>query len=282
MSNYYNNAADSSFASIKAPLEPFSVAKVKVCPNCRGSLRNIARYGRLVRRGLLDESTKKFIVWSTRQYAKLGQDLIHEEEKLNASRVAMITEIFQPSELFLKGTRNNQINAIRKSWAGDLLKGLLDVRGRIKKHLKLVALEEQPFNKVANLVKYACKHHHAKGHYSFDDAVIQTKGYLQTFSLLLRCDIIILSRLAELINRTKDRKTPVFIDFKANKEDAMKLENLAKDSGRPHEQVESRIYHSQICAIEHALISNTAVPTKSTCNTVKRSECIRESGMQSL
>jgi len=35
---------------------------MKSCPTCRGPLRNLNRYSRIVRRALIDEATKKFIV----------------------------------------------------------------------------------------------------------------------------------------------------------------------------------------------------------------------------
>ena len=63
--------------SICGNSEPFSYDEMKTCPDCRGSLRSMARYGRIVRRALLDESTKKFIAWSNREYVPLVLSLIH-------------------------------------------------------------------------------------------------------------------------------------------------------------------------------------------------------------
>ncbi|KAK0260447.1 hypothetical protein LTR35_017984 [Friedmanniomyces endolithicus] len=45
--------------ALKTSSEPFSSDELKSCPTCRGSLRILARYGRIVRRALQDESTKK-------------------------------------------------------------------------------------------------------------------------------------------------------------------------------------------------------------------------------
>ncbi|KAF3070223.1 hypothetical protein CFAM422_006693 [Trichoderma lentiforme] len=54
--------------------EPFSLEEsgIPVCATCRGSLWNIARYGRIVRRAILDESTKKFIAWAYSRYLSLA------------------------------------------------------------------------------------------------------------------------------------------------------------------------------------------------------------------
>jgi len=48
--------------SIKTSSRPFSIDKVKLYASYRGSLRNVARYGRIIRRAILDEATKKFII----------------------------------------------------------------------------------------------------------------------------------------------------------------------------------------------------------------------------
>ncbi|KAE8354048.1 hypothetical protein BDV28DRAFT_96047 [Aspergillus coremiiformis] len=48
--------------SISSSSEPFSISDIKNCATCRGSLRGVSRYGRLVRRALLDEATKKFSI----------------------------------------------------------------------------------------------------------------------------------------------------------------------------------------------------------------------------
>jgi hypothetical protein len=77
MASYYNLEGDDLRIpiSVKGALLPLSDDKMKTCPNCRASLRTIARYGRVVRRTLLDESTKKFIVWSNRAYIPLAEKL---------------------------------------------------------------------------------------------------------------------------------------------------------------------------------------------------------------
>ncbi|OCL04257.1 hypothetical protein AOQ84DRAFT_416672, partial [Glonium stellatum] len=65
MSAHYFMTTAGMVLEIKKPSEPFSFAGKMVlpsCPQCRGSLRNISRYGRIVRRALLDESTKKFLL----------------------------------------------------------------------------------------------------------------------------------------------------------------------------------------------------------------------------
>jgi hypothetical protein len=54
---------------------PFSISDIKACASCREPLRDISRYGRLVRRTILDEFTKKLILYLNREYVPLAQEV---------------------------------------------------------------------------------------------------------------------------------------------------------------------------------------------------------------
>ena len=63
ISVYYNiDPLTGYLIFIKTFSRPFSIDKVKFYASYRGFLRNVARYGRIVRRAILDEATKKFII----------------------------------------------------------------------------------------------------------------------------------------------------------------------------------------------------------------------------
>lgn len=62
MATHYEVDADGRPISIRTSSTPFSIQDIKPCAICRGPLRDIARYSRLVRRAILDESTKKLTV----------------------------------------------------------------------------------------------------------------------------------------------------------------------------------------------------------------------------
>ncbi|KAF2462435.1 hypothetical protein BDY21DRAFT_360361 [Lineolata rhizophorae] len=78
---HYEVSPDGSLSGIK-PVEHFSKDKLKICPTCRGSIRNISRYGRVVRRAFLDESMKKFIAFEDEQ--RLLADTLGEAHKVPA------------------------------------------------------------------------------------------------------------------------------------------------------------------------------------------------------
>ncbi len=50
--------------ALKALMEPFSDENLKSCPLCRGPLRNINRYNRIVRQSLMEQASRKFMSWA--------------------------------------------------------------------------------------------------------------------------------------------------------------------------------------------------------------------------
>jgi hypothetical protein len=59
---------------------------IKVYTECRGPLRNIARYSRLVRRALLDKSTKKLVFYLNQEHVPLAQELPGNLRELQETR----------------------------------------------------------------------------------------------------------------------------------------------------------------------------------------------------
>ncbi|KAF2258130.1 hypothetical protein CC78DRAFT_587490 [Lojkania enalia] len=79
----YELNPDVSVKSIKAS-PPFSTSlqDLPTCPTCRGSLRSINRYGRIVRRILIDESTKRVVILVGTMYGSLVGRVHDEQEAL--------------------------------------------------------------------------------------------------------------------------------------------------------------------------------------------------------
>jgi hypothetical protein len=73
--HYEINPLTGKYFGLKTSAEPFSIKDSKPCPECRASLCNLARYGRIVRRALLDESARKLTVWSNRKHQELANRL---------------------------------------------------------------------------------------------------------------------------------------------------------------------------------------------------------------
>lgn len=92
---------------------------MKSCPTCRGPLRNLNRYSRIVRRALIDEATKKFIVWANMEFIPLVTRMQGIEAELRetagGSQKAsdkLSPETPLPGPFQLNGTRDQQISHI--------------------------------------------------------------------------------------------------------------------------------------------------------------------------
>lgn len=64
---------------------------------CRGPLRDTNRYNRIVRQGLIEESTKKFISRANQQYLQIEQRLYEEEKRLQKNTETGRIVLQQPS-----------------------------------------------------------------------------------------------------------------------------------------------------------------------------------------
>lgn len=116
--------------ALRAPNDSLDVDKTRiVCPDCRRSLRDIPRYGRIVRRALLIQSTLKFITWSNNDYVASYERFSKVQNTLQQS-----LEQAKPAEvdLVLVGSRDEQVQTIRKTLSplryGDLLRLRSDVQ----------------------------------------------------------------------------------------------------------------------------------------------------------
>lgn len=180
MASYYELGEDGLPTKLRGPSEPFSMddSGIAVCANCRGSLRNISRYGRIVRRAMLDEATKKFIAWSNTQYLSLAEALVTEQEKLeHVQAIVAVTPVASStSVLTLPGSRLKQLQIIQRLSGGARYEPLIRIWKRICSYKNKVTKEEQPFQRVADLVKHANYQHKTMQEFKFDDSVIQVKG----------------------------------------------------------------------------------------------------------
>ncbi|KAJ8110060.1 hypothetical protein ONZ43_g5975 [Nemania bipapillata] len=183
---------DSCPVALSSSSTPFSMDEVKTCPSCRGSLRNIARYGRIIRRATLDEATKKFISWSHNAFLKLADRLVGEQARLEKEPApAATTQQHQPQTgpgtLLLSRGRRQQLNKI-SDWVGNSrYKNVLRLWGEISTFIGQVRKEEQPLQRVADHVRHATTQRKTTtGAFAFDESALQVKGVLQASALLLR------------------------------------------------------------------------------------------------
>ncbi|BCS22020.1 uncharacterized protein APUU_30245A [Aspergillus puulaauensis] len=265
---HYNMDDEGRPVSIASSLEPFSIDDIQKCATCRGSLRNLARYGRLVRRALLDEATKKFIVYLNQSYIPMAQALPTALSELQNSegtpKTANIARhLFHSKvQVRIEGPPDHQnrlmANHINK-YDKQRWRPLLALRDRISTYRNKVKVEEQPYNQVRNMVEGAHRRNQALGQFDFDEDILQTKGHLQATSLLLRLDTALLADFISLSKKAPGSSERILsVNLAENRKQSRTLINEAISSGRVLQQVEGHIFLAQLCALERQSVADPA------------------------
>ncbi|CAG1965672.1 unnamed protein product [Fusarium graminearum] len=283
MAAHYTLDANGLPTQILRASEPFSLdgQGIKSCPTCRGSLRSVSRYGRIVRRAMLDEATKKFISWSNDEYHLVASRLVTEQECLAALEPPVILDrnAGAAANLTVAGSRQRQLQLL-KEFVGTRYGSILQCRKTVVSYATKVKKEEQPFQRVANLVKHSNLHRGGQSEFQYDQAVIQSKGGLLASALLLKCDILILSDLFGLLLGGKARfsASDVNIDFSRFMIDCDALIKDAKTALYPREEAQGHLFYAQLCVLSRQCASAKAKLTQTNATTsVSESTAVSES-----
>ena len=264
---------------LKPNPSPFSTDDLKNCPICRSPMRNINRYGRIVRRGWIDEATKKFIVWANARFVPLTVRLDKNETRLRQTKAASEVNfavstaprpfgsnpsVMEPVEL--KGVRDTQfVTFCRLLGNQQRYKAIVQLRYDVANFLKQVAEAEQPFSRIYDLVQDARIHRGMEIVFDYMPEILQTRNRMLATVLLLRCDHTI---LLELLTLYKDKppgaalwmSRKLDVDFSVNRRDC---ENLMKESRvrkQPTNEVEGLLFWARFVALERG-VTETQDPT---------------------
>ncbi|OJJ85103.1 putative NF-X1 finger and helicase domain protein [Aspergillus glaucus CBS 516.65] len=252
LKKHYDVDAEDRPVAITDAVHPFSMGDIKTCATCRGPLRDIARYGRLVRRAILDESTKKLILYLNREYVPLAQEVPRQIAQLQNSKDEGRRP--WPDSYQISGTRSQQVNTMVKIMnvvAPKRWKNILEMHKRVNKYCRGVDVDEQPFNRVRDLVWYARQRNKLASVFEFDNNVLQTKGALQGTALSVRLDLALLADLLTLKQKTSSNVT-VELKLDNTKEDCQELISMATKSSRILQQTEGYIFLAQLHALERS------------------------------
>lgn len=257
MAKHYIVSPDGAFTGLH-PSPPFSNDELKHCPTCRGSLRNICRYGRIIRRALLDESTKKFIVWSHNEYVALQAQFQAIQDQLVNTADAVVVDTRAPMTLNISKTPSAQLKQFREAAAELTLtarfKDIFALRNRIQTHVNKASKEEQPFKRVYNSCQDARRRRHLAAGPSFQPhpEVPQTRAHLLGSALLIRCDLAI---LGALVSAWRDKlpsrlRAACALDLAANRHRCAALLHDAQQGAAPLQCVEALLFLAHYGAIE--------------------------------
>ncbi|KAI0189092.1 hypothetical protein EV127DRAFT_366835 [Xylaria flabelliformis] len=260
MSDYYEMAVDGCIDGIKEPL--INPTRLKSCPTCRGSLRNISRYGRLVRQCLLEESTKKFITWSYDKTISFEKRLLDQQERLDSLAIEkdLLVRIGRPGQLIIAGERLQQMKSIAE-WVGyGRYDPVIRLYCEIARYVYLVAVEEQPYEQVKDLVAHARRHEAGVGQFLPNTSKLETRGLLLAGSLLLRCDLLILRDFVALCLEAVNW-TIITLDLTTTLHDCNELIRIAREKKYLYHEAEGHIYFTQFVALAQLLYFEKQSPT---------------------
>ncbi|KAF4260255.1 hypothetical protein CNMCM8057_002356 [Aspergillus fumigatus] len=247
--------------SIKDATRPFSMNDIKTCATCRGSLRDLARYGRLVRRALLDESTKKFILYLNREYVPLEEELARQVKVMQEAEVANRKGPVWPDHLPLEGSIQQNIRTMTElvhHTSPGRWKDITKLRSKVVAYRKRVALDEQPYDRVRSMVENAKRRKKTDGDFDFDDTILQSKGLLLAIALNLRLDIALLTDFLSVKDRASSQtgKITVSISLQDARDECATLISLAGSSGRIRQQAEGYTFLAHLHALERSQASS--------------------------
>lgn len=279
LGNFYEIDNDTGeVLALKGSAPPFSVEDIKNCPVCRGPLRNINRYSRIIRRSAIDEATKKFVSWSNAEIIKHADSLHRIQQQLRESEVT--TEDYQSGNSFrpsvpnpeelrdkmtLRGDRNevianiSMVRSLQKRYDWPFLQ-----RQRLEKFLNQVREEEQPFRRLWDLSRarqrrnpFSC----SEGDLDFTPDTFQSRAFLMSLSLSIQFDITILAdaltvrkKMTGLTARYDWAAVDLEVDFSEMRAECSTLANLCLVQNQPRLEIEAKLAFAHLAALERSAI----------------------------
>ncbi|KAF2647305.1 P-loop containing nucleoside triphosphate hydrolase protein [Lophiostoma macrostomum CBS 122681] len=263
MSEVYDMNEDNTVKAIKAT-EPFSskeLKDLKGCPACRGSLRGVNRYGRLVRRVLLDESTKRFVTSAGTAYGPLTERLFTAQESL-ANDHGIPKNAMLPFRLTLSHRRDDQFSIIcSTTQAWPRYEELKATRRTIQEYFRKVNKDETPFAHIYKLVETCRRRAGRIEDIDLRSPVSQVTFHIMAHAMLIRCDILLLS---DVLHQTGKMKRPgpiatkVVVDLSQNRTECIRFIDEALKANDYERAVEGHIFYVRYCAIEIPYLTDAA------------------------
>jgi hypothetical protein len=268
--SHYNISASGEVTGLKAKSEPFSVAELKPCPQCRGSLHTISRYGRITRRAKLDELTKKFTSWSNAEIMPLMQVVREEQDRL--AKLQAEERDHRPVEgeqaedrfmdggdspgnlaiLELSGQSYAQIDSLAKA-KGARHHTLITMHRKLRGLNARLQTHEQPFQRVHDLVENLRSRAAASGTaaiapFEFDTHMLQVTGELRARATLIRCELALISDALHCLKLQRAWSVPAR-DFSENVARCEQLRAMAEGAVAPRQMVEADVFAARFVVL---------------------------------
>ncbi|CAG8705615.1 26063_t:CDS:10, partial [Gigaspora rosea] len=119
MNEYYEKDSNDQWIGLKTitsqPSDP------KSCPQCRAPIKNICRYGRAIKKNVLDIQSKKFLVKYDSQLKKRNKDITNATKQLGNKRAEFLKEIQMP-------LKAKKMNKIEKNSASQIIPEVISIK----------------------------------------------------------------------------------------------------------------------------------------------------------
>jgi hypothetical protein len=224
--------------TLKGESKAFSHEEAKLCPDCRGSLRLVPRYGRIVRRALLDETAMKFVAWSNREYLQLAGTMRAHQESLLDTRAGVVL-----STGHVTLTARGSLRTFNRLFgAGSRYRALSTLRRKIDEFSRKTAVDEQPFRRVRDNVEALRRRRMDDGEaidaFDFDHVLLNAHGSLLATSLAIRCELIAVSDLISVFDGqgNQSAQRTLKVDFSQDRVTCEMLIATSTSSSAPLQQ----------------------------------------------
>ena len=269
MAKFYCYDENENIINAGKNLQSFESSDIKACAHCRGSLRSINRYNRIVKRGLIDEATKRFIVWANAGFVQLEQRGHKLEKKLSEtmSKAAFQTRLrtrfdnestATAAPIDLHGSSTTIVGRLcGLSEIGKRYDDIWQYRKILAKFSAMVATQEQPFRRVWDLCRsFTISQDDSRDLVSFEeaaDSALNTRSHLLARSLLLHTDVGILGDFVEVWTRsrvTAPMMRALSISTEKARQECETLHSEAVSADQPVQQVEALLNWAFFAAAE--------------------------------
>ncbi|KAL9528303.1 NFX1-type zinc finger-containing protein [Sphaerulina musiva] len=245
-----------AYIGLKDSAEPFSLNESKPCPECRGSLRSLARYGRIVRRALLDESAKKLTAWSHQKHQKLANRLADIDGELKDS----LEFPRKPCQVIeLHGSVTTQIKAVKQLKTTKRYRKIHALIEEICHFVKKLSKEEQPYQRVHDLVEIARRQSTSDfiAKFQFSSEELQMREHLQAANLLIRSYLILFGDVISVHDKTPAAtQGSLQLDLTAIRVMCEELITNADESQNVRQRAEAQVLWAKFAAIECGVLGN--------------------------
>ncbi|KAI7531308.1 hypothetical protein KC331_g14182, partial [Hortaea werneckii] len=243
-----------AFTALKSTSEPFSSQELKTCPECRGSLGSINRYGRIVRRALLDEGAKKLTAWANRTHHDLSERLANDQCRLLDS----LEMARKPSQnVKLTNSIDDQLREVKRLKYSNRYRQTFAIRTAVKNFSDRLVVDEQPYQRVRDLVETRRRQQLASSsatdiaEFSFASEELQLHEHLQAMLLLVRTEIVILSDVIAMHDKANGPVKGILkLQFDANRLQCTELAEEAARTVNVRQEAEAHIFWARFAAME--------------------------------